>query len=168
MQVPPGRFVVTEMQVDTPQYVQFNLSLPKQSHFALYGSRGTIPSHTVHDFVQVYAGDPWSSSVRTRRSDDSTADKLYARSSKVKSWDRTYRDGIRTAHGASKREAASGMGAGGSLSDGMIQIVKRSNDIGQGMLTFVRHLDAGTWYMGMFNDGDQPEDVQLSMDEEGQ
>ena len=102
--------------------------------------------------------------MRTRRSDDADSDTAhaYAASFKPDSSGRTSFDDTFKAHSAIRKREAN------SFQDGMIEIVKRSNEVEKGVLSFVRHLDAGTWYIGMFNDGEQPEDVQLSMDEEGE
>lgn len=45
-QIPPGVFWRSQVFIDHPMYVKFNVSLSKDALVGIYGRRGLPPSHT--------------------------------------------------------------------------------------------------------------------------
>ncbi|XP_067852200.1 teneurin-2 [Heptranchias perlo] len=70
-EVPPGMFWRSQLYIDRPQFVKFNVSLGKDALFGLYIRKGLCPSHTQYDFMERLDGkEKWSmmESPRERRS----------------------------------------------------------------------------------------------------
>ncbi|KAM6973576.1 LOW QUALITY PROTEIN: teneurin-4 [Aplochiton taeniatus] len=55
-QVPSGIFWRSQVFVDHPMYLKFNVSLSKDALVGVYGRRGLPPSHTQFDFVELLDG----------------------------------------------------------------------------------------------------------------
>ncbi|KAM9813077.1 teneurin-4 isoform 5-T7 [Syngnathus typhle] len=55
-QIPPGVFWRSQIFVDHPMYMKFNVSLSKDALVGVYGRRGLAPSHTQFDFVELLDG----------------------------------------------------------------------------------------------------------------
>nr|XP_057936895.1 teneurin-4 isoform X8 [Doryrhamphus excisus] len=55
-QIPPGVFWRSQIFVDHPMYLKFNVSLSKDALVGVYGRRGLPPSHTQFDFVELLDG----------------------------------------------------------------------------------------------------------------
>ncbi|CAG12791.1 unnamed protein product [Tetraodon nigroviridis] len=55
-QIPPGVFWRSQVFIDHPMYVKFNVSLSKDALVGIYGRRGLPPSHTQFDFVELLDG----------------------------------------------------------------------------------------------------------------
>ncbi|XP_037122972.1 teneurin-4 isoform X7 [Syngnathus acus] len=55
-QIPPGVFWRSQIFVDHPMYMKFNVSLSKDALVGVYGRRGLPPSHTQFDFVELLDG----------------------------------------------------------------------------------------------------------------
>uniref|UniRef100_A0A4W3H5K4 Teneurin transmembrane protein 3 n=1 Tax=Callorhinchus milii TaxID=7868 RepID=A0A4W3H5K4_CALMI len=55
-EVPPGIFWRAQLFVDKPQFLKFNISLPKDALIGIYGRKGLPPSHTQYDFVELLDG----------------------------------------------------------------------------------------------------------------
>uniref|UniRef100_H3BX35 Teneurin-4 n=1 Tax=Tetraodon nigroviridis TaxID=99883 RepID=H3BX35_TETNG len=56
-QIPPGVFWRSQVFIDHPMYVKFNVSLSKDALVGIYGRRGLPPSHTQQfDFVELLDG----------------------------------------------------------------------------------------------------------------
>uniref|UniRef100_A0A8C8A937 Teneurin-4 n=1 Tax=Oryzias sinensis TaxID=183150 RepID=A0A8C8A937_9TELE len=55
-QIPPGIFWRSQVFVDHPMYLKFNVSLSKDALVGVYGRRGLPPSHTQFDFVELLDG----------------------------------------------------------------------------------------------------------------
>jgi len=45
-QIPPGIFWRSQVFIDHPMYLKFNVSLSKDAFVGIYGRRGLPPSHT--------------------------------------------------------------------------------------------------------------------------
>ncbi|KAM8842716.1 LOW QUALITY PROTEIN: teneurin-3 [Synchiropus picturatus] len=54
--VPPGVFWRSQLYVDQPQFLKFNISLQKDALVGVYGRKGVAPSHTPYDFVELLDG----------------------------------------------------------------------------------------------------------------
>ncbi|XP_078252785.1 teneurin-3-like isoform X2 [Rhinoraja longicauda] len=54
--VPPGVFWRAQLYIDQPQFLKFNISLPKDALIGVYGRKGLPPSHTQYDFVELLDG----------------------------------------------------------------------------------------------------------------
>ncbi|XP_077396802.1 teneurin-4 isoform X4 [Festucalex cinctus] len=54
--IPPGVFWRSQIFVDHPMYMKFNVSLSKDALVGIYGRRGLPPSHTQFDFVELLDG----------------------------------------------------------------------------------------------------------------
>uniref|UniRef100_A0A4W3J472 Teneurin transmembrane protein 4 n=1 Tax=Callorhinchus milii TaxID=7868 RepID=A0A4W3J472_CALMI len=54
--IPPGIFWCTQVFIDHPMYLKFNVSLGKDALVGIYGRRGLSPSHTQFDFVELLDG----------------------------------------------------------------------------------------------------------------
>uniref|UniRef100_A0A3Q2C661 Teneurin-4 n=1 Tax=Cyprinodon variegatus TaxID=28743 RepID=A0A3Q2C661_CYPVA len=55
-QIPPGIFWRSQVFIDHPMYLKFNMSLSKDALVGVYGRRGLPPSHTQFDFVELLDG----------------------------------------------------------------------------------------------------------------
>ncbi|XP_067838635.1 teneurin-3 isoform X6 [Heptranchias perlo] len=55
-EVPPGVFWRAQLFIDQPQFLKFNISLPKDALIGVYGRKGLPPSHTQYDFVELLDG----------------------------------------------------------------------------------------------------------------
>ncbi|XP_064157702.1 teneurin-4 [Anguilla rostrata] len=55
-EIPPGIFWRSQVFVDHPTYLKFNMSLSKGALVGIYGRRGLPPSHTQFDFVELLDG----------------------------------------------------------------------------------------------------------------
>ncbi|XP_061733975.1 teneurin-4 isoform X5 [Nerophis ophidion] len=55
-QIPPAVFWRSQVFVDHPMYLKFNVSLSKDALVGVYGRRGLPPSHTQFDFVELLDG----------------------------------------------------------------------------------------------------------------
>ncbi|KAL0972663.1 hypothetical protein UPYG_G00192600 [Umbra pygmaea] len=55
-QIPPGVFWRSQVFIDHPMYLKFNVSLGKDALVGVYGRRGLPPSHTQFDFVELLDG----------------------------------------------------------------------------------------------------------------
>ncbi|XP_067842363.1 teneurin-4 isoform X7 [Heptranchias perlo] len=54
--IPPGMFWRTQVFIDHPMYLKFNVSLGKDALVGIYGRRGLPPSHTQFGFVELLDG----------------------------------------------------------------------------------------------------------------
>uniref|UniRef100_A0A8C2G035 Teneurin-4 n=1 Tax=Cyprinus carpio TaxID=7962 RepID=A0A8C2G035_CYPCA len=54
--IPPGIFWRSQVFIDHPMYLKFNVSLSKDALVGIYGRRGLPPSHTQFDFVELLDG----------------------------------------------------------------------------------------------------------------
>lgn len=54
--VPPGMFWRSQLFIDQPQFLKFNISLQKDALVGVYGRKGLPPSHTQYDFVELLDG----------------------------------------------------------------------------------------------------------------
>ncbi|XP_064414034.1 teneurin-4 isoform X3 [Latimeria chalumnae] len=54
--IPPGTFWRSQLFIDHPMYLKFNVSLGKDALVGIYGRRGFPPSHTQFDFVELLDG----------------------------------------------------------------------------------------------------------------
>ncbi|XP_059502567.1 teneurin-4 isoform X6 [Stegostoma tigrinum] len=54
--IPPGLFWRTQVFIDHPMYLKFNVSLGKDALVGIYGRRGLPPSHTQFGFVELLDG----------------------------------------------------------------------------------------------------------------
>uniref|UniRef100_A0A3Q2PJJ9 Teneurin-4 n=1 Tax=Fundulus heteroclitus TaxID=8078 RepID=A0A3Q2PJJ9_FUNHE len=55
-QIPSGIFWRSQVFIDHPMYLKFNVSLSKDALVGIYGRRGLPPSHTQFDFVELLDG----------------------------------------------------------------------------------------------------------------
>uniref|UniRef100_A0A3Q3J7W1 Teneurin-4 n=1 Tax=Monopterus albus TaxID=43700 RepID=A0A3Q3J7W1_MONAL len=55
-QIPPGIFWRSQVFIDHPMYLKFNVSLSKDALVGIYGRRGLPPTHTQFDFVELLDG----------------------------------------------------------------------------------------------------------------
>uniref|UniRef100_A0A4W3GJ24 Teneurin-2 n=1 Tax=Callorhinchus milii TaxID=7868 RepID=A0A4W3GJ24_CALMI len=70
-EVPPGTFWRSQLYIDRPQFLKFNVSLGKDALFGLYIRKGLRPSHAQYDYMERLDGkEKWSmvESPRERRS----------------------------------------------------------------------------------------------------
>ncbi|XP_041115150.1 teneurin-3-like isoform X17 [Polyodon spathula] len=56
LEVPPGVFWRSQVFIDQPQFLKFNISLQKDALIGVYGRKGLQPSHTQYDFVELLDG----------------------------------------------------------------------------------------------------------------
>ncbi|MGH0164071.1 UNVERIFIED_CONTAM: hypothetical protein FKN15_046416 [Acipenser sinensis] len=56
LEVPPGVFWRSQVFMDQPQFLKFNISLQKDALIGVYGRKGLPPSHTQYDFVELLDG----------------------------------------------------------------------------------------------------------------
>ncbi|KAI3352310.1 hypothetical protein L3Q82_005175 [Scortum barcoo] len=54
--VPPGVFWRSQLYIDQPQFLKFNISVQKDALVGVYGRKGLPPSHTQYDFVELLDG----------------------------------------------------------------------------------------------------------------
>ncbi|XP_038570549.1 teneurin-3 isoform X4 [Micropterus salmoides] len=54
--VPPGVFWRSQLYIDQPQFLKFNISVHKDALVGVYGRKGLLPSHTQYDFVELLDG----------------------------------------------------------------------------------------------------------------
>ncbi|XP_031415980.1 teneurin-3 isoform X6 [Clupea harengus] len=54
--VPPGMFWRSQIFIDQPQYLKFNISVQRDALVGVYGRKGLPPSHTQYDFVELLDG----------------------------------------------------------------------------------------------------------------
>ncbi|XP_077464637.1 teneurin-3 isoform X2 [Stigmatopora argus] len=54
--VPPGVFWRSQLSVDKPCFLKFNISVQKNALIGVYGRKGLAPSHTQYDFVELLDG----------------------------------------------------------------------------------------------------------------
>uniref|UniRef100_A0A665VYX7 Teneurin transmembrane protein 3 n=1 Tax=Echeneis naucrates TaxID=173247 RepID=A0A665VYX7_ECHNA len=54
--VPPGAFWRSQLYIDQPQFLKFNISVQKDALVGVYGRKGLPPSHTQYDFVELLDG----------------------------------------------------------------------------------------------------------------
>ncbi|KAG9347020.1 hypothetical protein JZ751_005947 [Albula glossodonta] len=55
-EVPPGVFWRSQLFIDQPQFLKFNISVQKDALVGVYGRKGLPPSHTQYDFVELLDG----------------------------------------------------------------------------------------------------------------
>ncbi|XP_069049041.1 teneurin-3 isoform X12 [Lepisosteus oculatus] len=55
-EVPPGIFWRSQLFIDQPQFLKFNISVQKDALIGVYGRKGLPPSHTQYDFVELLDG----------------------------------------------------------------------------------------------------------------
>ncbi|XP_064191130.1 teneurin-3 isoform X3 [Anguilla rostrata] len=55
-EVPPGIFWRSQLFIDQPQFLKFNISVQKDALVGVYGRKGLPPSHTQYDFVELLDG----------------------------------------------------------------------------------------------------------------
>ncbi|XP_043918466.1 teneurin-3 isoform X3 [Protopterus annectens] len=55
-EVPPAIFWRSQLFIDQPQFLKFNISLQKDALIGVYGRKGLPPSHTQYDFVELLDG----------------------------------------------------------------------------------------------------------------
>ncbi|XP_030643753.1 teneurin-3 isoform X2 [Chanos chanos] len=54
--VPPGIFWRSQLYIDQPQSLKFNISVQRDALVGVYGRKGLPPSHTQYDFVELLDG----------------------------------------------------------------------------------------------------------------
>ncbi|XP_023253031.1 teneurin-3-like [Seriola lalandi dorsalis] len=54
--VPPGVFWRSQLYIDQPQFLKFNISVQRDALVGVYGRKGLPPSHTQYDFVELLDG----------------------------------------------------------------------------------------------------------------
>ncbi|XP_035281478.1 teneurin-3 isoform X3 [Anguilla anguilla] len=54
--VPPGVFWRSQLFINQPQFLKFNISVQKDALVGVYGRKGLPPSHTQYDFVELLDG----------------------------------------------------------------------------------------------------------------
>uniref|UniRef100_A0A3B3RXL7 Teneurin-3 n=1 Tax=Paramormyrops kingsleyae TaxID=1676925 RepID=A0A3B3RXL7_9TELE len=55
-EVPPGVFWRSQLFIDQPQFLKFNISVQRAALIGVYGRKGLPPSHTQYDFVELLDG----------------------------------------------------------------------------------------------------------------
>uniref|UniRef100_A0A8C7E0S0 Teneurin-3 n=1 Tax=Oncorhynchus kisutch TaxID=8019 RepID=A0A8C7E0S0_ONCKI len=55
-EVPPGIFWRSQLYIDQPQFLKFNISVQRDALVGVYGRKGLPPSHTQYDFVELLDG----------------------------------------------------------------------------------------------------------------
>uniref|UniRef100_A0A674BN68 Teneurin-3 n=1 Tax=Salmo trutta TaxID=8032 RepID=A0A674BN68_SALTR len=55
-EVPPGIFWRSQIYIDQPQFLKFNISVQRDALVGVYGRKGLPPSHTQYDFVELLDG----------------------------------------------------------------------------------------------------------------
>ncbi|XP_061644643.1 teneurin-3 isoform X5 [Phyllopteryx taeniolatus] len=56
LSVPPGVFWRSQLSVDKPRFLKFNITVQKNALIGVYGRKGLAPSHTQYDFVELLDG----------------------------------------------------------------------------------------------------------------
>ncbi|XP_030836336.1 teneurin-3-like isoform X2 [Strongylocentrotus purpuratus] len=135
-EIPPGHFWTLFSPVDSSTFIQFNLTLSRRNGFVMYGQQARAPSHSFYDFMQVHVG----TGRRGKRSVDTTLDEELP--------ELTYHDVLRL--GGLKYEENKAESR-----------VKRSNSHLMHTWSFMEELNAGEWYIAVFNDGPYAEEVNL-------
>ncbi|KAM6972681.1 teneurin-3 [Aplochiton taeniatus] len=54
--IPPGIFWRSQLYIDQPQFLKFNISVQRDALVGVYGRKGLPPSHTQYDFVELLDG----------------------------------------------------------------------------------------------------------------
>ncbi|XP_072171357.1 teneurin-3-like [Diadema setosum] len=140
-EIPPGQFWTLFTLTDSTDLIQFNLTLSRRSGFVVYGQRGRVPSHSFYDFMQVHVGTGRRGRRSVGEDDEGESAAL------------TYHEILRL--GGMGMEKVSGNAIG---QDGR---VKRSNSHLMHTWSFMEELQAGEWYIAVFNDGPYAEEVNL-------
>lgn len=135
-EIPPGHFWTLFSPVDSSTFIQFNLTLSRRNGFVMYGQQARAPSHSFYDFMQVHVG----TGRRGKRSVDTQLDEELP--------ELTYHDVLRL--GGLKYEESKAESR-----------VKRSNSHLMHTWSFMEELNAGEWYIAVFNDGPYAEEVNL-------
>uniref|UniRef100_A0A672I6I5 Teneurin transmembrane protein 3 n=1 Tax=Salarias fasciatus TaxID=181472 RepID=A0A672I6I5_SALFA len=78
--VPPGVFWRSQLYIDQPQFLKFNISVQKDALVGVYGRKGLPPSHTQYDFVELLDG---SRLISKDKRDESGGGVRHARSVNV-------------------------------------------------------------------------------------
>ncbi|XP_022084804.1 teneurin-3-like isoform X2 [Acanthaster planci] len=138
--IPPGDFWVSALPINTQQYVQLNLTIPLRSNFAIFGQRGAPPTHTEYDFVRVHAGSRWHDTQRGKRDIHSERDRFVPDNKKG-----------RKRHDMIIQE------------DFLFDRSKRSSVLPDTTLSFIEEMVPGLWFVGVYNDGDATEEVELQV-----
>ncbi|XP_037109860.1 teneurin-3 isoform X5 [Syngnathus acus] len=71
-EVPPGVFWRSQLYIDQPQFLKFNISVQKDALVGVYGRKGLPPSHTQYDFVELLDGSRLISKDKRSLSDTET------------------------------------------------------------------------------------------------
>ena len=153
--IPPGDFWVTALPVNTHQYVQLNLTIPLRSNFAIFGQRRAPPTHTEYDFVRVHAGSRWHDTGRGKRDlhgeNDQFVNEQRSRRSVI---EKSFQ--MKRANVVRKPEILKG-----------IDRSKRSNVLPDTTLSFIEEMVPGLWFIGVYNDGESREEVELEISDRG-
>ncbi|XP_019735305.1 teneurin-3 isoform X1 [Hippocampus comes] len=67
--VPPGVFWRSQLYIDQPQFLKFNISVQRDALVGVYGRKGLPPSHTQYDFVELLDGNRLISKDKRSMSD---------------------------------------------------------------------------------------------------
>ncbi|KAJ3602121.1 hypothetical protein NHX12_029880, partial [Muraenolepis orangiensis] len=67
--VPPGIFWRSQIYIDQPQFLKFNISVQREALVGVYGRKGLPPSHTQYDFVELLDGSRLLSKEKRSLSD---------------------------------------------------------------------------------------------------
>uniref|UniRef100_A0A672Y236 Teneurin transmembrane protein 3 n=1 Tax=Sphaeramia orbicularis TaxID=375764 RepID=A0A672Y236_9TELE len=83
--VPPGVFWRSQLYIDQPQFLKFNISVQRDALVGVYGRKGLPPSHTQYDFVELLDGSRLISKDKRALSDadESAGGARHARSVNV-------------------------------------------------------------------------------------
>ncbi|XP_053185147.1 teneurin-3 isoform X4 [Scomber japonicus] len=83
--VPPGVFWRSQLYIDQPQFLKFNISVQRDALIGVYGRKGLPPTHTQYDFVELLDGSRLISKDKRSLSDmdESGAGARHARSVNV-------------------------------------------------------------------------------------
>ncbi|KAM7009483.1 teneurin-3 isoform 2-T2 [Tautogolabrus adspersus] len=68
--VPPGVFWRSQLYIDQPQFLKFNISVQRDALVGVYGRKGIPPSHTQYDFVELLDGSRLISKEKRALSDN--------------------------------------------------------------------------------------------------
>ncbi|BES99421.1 EGF-like domain [Nesidiocoris tenuis] len=135
--VPPSRFWNSEFRNKQPAFVRFNISLPWGANFAVYGRRNVAPSITQYDFAEFVKGGRVDH--RLRRSVLAAPVTLPSQSARGT---KTYDFETQTSQVRSRRSAPMHVN-----------------------VTLLQYLDAGRWFLSVYNDDLRPHDVLLIVEE---
>ncbi|XP_077984531.1 teneurin-3-like [Glandiceps talaboti] len=161
--IPPKEFSRTLLYVLAAKFVEFNISVPKDSHLVLYARKDSAPSHSNFDYIQVF------------RNDDSTEQT----DSDVDHGRRTRSQGLSySAHpdrlpvqvdtnelqGVYKRDLRYSSDKSHSDMDmqGKEETRERRSVMATKYETFVEYMLAGQWHIGIYNDGLFPEKISMT------